>query len=434
MALKRELGPAAVASLVAGNMIGAGIFMTPGLVVDLLPGMAWPLAAWILGGFLALCGAAIYGELGARFPHAGGDYQYLTLAYGPAWGFLMGWAALAITFSGSAAAMAIVVVAHFQAAWPVLQGNASVIQFMYAPLLILLLTLANIAGARIAGRTTALLTALPLVGLAGLFGTGLWLGEAEPHWPEPPEIPFNDRLLALGAAMVPVFFAYSGWNAAAYVAGEIKDPGQNLPRGLFAGTLLVTLLYLLINFLLLLVVPQEALTGSMTAGAEAARRLLGPAAEQPLSLIIALAILGSTNVTLMAGARVYYAMACDGLAPSIFGRINAAGVPSGALWISGLWTAVLAATGGIEQLVNWVTLAILLLSSMAAASLFIFRRRSGVSPSFSCPGYPLTPLLYLLTSLGVALASILHNWEQTLYGILLVATGLPLYRLMRRQR
>ncbi|QBQ55631.1 APC family permease [Nitrosococcus wardiae] len=432
MGLKRELGPLTVVWLVAGNMMGAGIFITPGLVVDWLPGMIWPLAAWILGGVLALCGAAIYGELGARFPQAGGDYQYLTLAYGPAWGFLMGWAALAITFSGSAAAMAIAVVTHFQAAWPILQGSSPVIQLTYAPLLILLLTFANIAGARVAGRTTALLTALPLIGLAGLFSGGLLFGETETHWPEPPAIQLNDRLLALGAAMVPVFFSYSGWNAAAYVAGEIKDPGQNLPRGLFGGTLLVILLYLLINLLLLMVVPQETLTGSTTAGAEAARRLLGPGAEQPLSVMIAIAILGSTNVTLMAGARIYYAMACDGLAPPIFSRTNAAGVPSGALWISGLWTALLAATGGIERLVNWATLAILLLSSMAAASLFIFRRQNGAPPPFSCPGYPLTPLLYLLASLGVAFASAIHNWEQALYGILLVATGLPLYKLIQR--
>ncbi|ADE15164.1 amino acid permease-associated region [Nitrosococcus halophilus Nc 4] len=432
MGLKRELGPVTVAWLVAGNMIGAGIFITPGLVVDWLPGMMWPLAAWMLGGVLALCGAAIYGELGARFPQAGGDYQYLTLAYGPAWGFLMGWAALAITFSGSAAAMAIAVVAHCQAAWPILQGGSPAIQLIYAPLLVLLLTLANIAGARVAGRTTVLLTALPLVGLAGLFSGGLLFSETATHWPEPPAIELNDRLLALGAAMVPVFFTYSGWNAAAYVAGEIKDPGQNLPRGLLGGTLLVILLYLLINLLLLMVVPQEILTGSTTAGTEAARRLLGPGAEQPLSVMIAVAILGSTNVTLMAGARIYYAMACDGLAPPIFSRTNAAGAPSGALWISGLWTALLAATGGIELLVNWATLAILLLSSMAAASLFIFRRRNETPPPFSCPGYPLTPLLYLLASLGVAFASAIHNWEQALYGILLVATGLPLYKLIRR--
>jgi basic amino acid/polyamine antiporter, APA family len=148
--------------------------------------------------------------------------------------------------------------------------------------------------------------------------------------------------------------------------------------------------------------------------------------------VIAVAILGSANVTLMAGARIYYAMACDNLAPSIFGRTNAAGVPAGALWISGIWTALLATLGGVEQLVYWATLAILLLSSMAVASLFVFRHRDETPPLFSCPGYPLTPLVYLLVSLGVAYASALHNWKQALYGILLVATGLPLYQIIRR--
>ncbi|MFQ5599064.1 MAG: APC family permease [Candidatus Krumholzibacteriia bacterium] len=229
------------------------------------------------------------------------------------------------------------------------------------------------------------------------------------------------------------FFTYSGWNAAAYVAGEIKDPGRNLARGLLVGTALVTLLYLVVNLLLLVVVPADQLAGSATAGVQAARLLLGPQAERALSWMIAIAVLGSANVTLMAGARIYYAMARDGLAPRALSRTNAAGVPSAAVWAGGIWTALLSTTGRIEQLVSWATLAILMLSSMAVASLFVFRRRNDTSPHYRCPGYPLTPAIYLLASLGVAFSSVIHDWEQSAYGVLLVLAGLPVYAVIRHR-
>jgi APA family basic amino acid/polyamine antiporter len=231
--------------------------------------------------------------------------------------------------------------------------------------------------------------------------------------------------------MIFVFFTYSGWNAAAYLAGEIRDPVRNLPWGLLWGTGFVALVYMLFNLVLLLTVPADQLAGSTTAGAQAARALLGPGAERSLALIIAIAVLGSANVTLMAGARVYYAMARDGLAPTSLGRVSEAGVPATALWVSGIWTALLATLGWVEALVNWATLAMLLLSSLAVASLFVLRRRQGAASGFRCPGYPLTPLLYLTASLGVAYASATYAPRQALYGLLLVLAGLPVYAVLR---
>jgi APA family basic amino acid/polyamine antiporter len=181
MSLKRVLGPIDAAWIVSGNMIGAGIFAMPGLVAGYLPGTFWPLLAWSLGGVLALCGAAVYAELGARIPRAGGDYLYLAEAFGPVWGFLTGWAAMLLTFSAAAAAMSIVAVRHLCAAVPLL---ASVPDWILAPALILLLTAANLTGARVSGRTTAWFTAIPLLGLLVLFGMGLAAGNTAVRWPE----------------------------------------------------------------------------------------------------------------------------------------------------------------------------------------------------------------------------------------------------------
>jgi APA family basic amino acid/polyamine antiporter len=428
MSLKRVLGPVDAAWLVAGNMIGAGIFYTPGLVAGRLPGMFWPLVAWGLGGLLALCGAAVYAELGARLPRAGGDYQFLTVAFGPMWGFLTGWAALLLTFSGAAAAATIVAVRHLHTGLPILRV---VPVWIMAPVFVLLLTLANVLGARFSGRTTAWFTGVPLAGLLVLFVFGLGGGDAEVRWPTSDGLSGAWPAL-LGAAMLPVFFTYSGWNAAAYLAGEIRDPGRSLPRGLLGGTLVVVLLYLATNVVLLIVIPNEDLAGSTTAGADAARLLLGPAAERVLALLIAVAVLGSANVTLMAGSRIYYAMAVDGLAPRALGRTNMAGAPAVALWVGGGWSAILSLFQRVEVLVNWTSLAILLMSSMVVAALFILRRRGGEAPRYRCTGYPVTPVVYLLVSLAVAVAGAWTSPWQSLYGVLIVAAGLPVYWVVRR--
>ncbi len=429
MELKRSLGTVDAGWMVAGSMIGSGIFWAPGLVAEHLPGGTGPLIAWTLGGLLALCGAAVYAELGARIPGSGGDYRFLTEAFGPVWGFLTGWAALILTFSAAAAANSLVAFAYLQSAIPALEP---VPRTVVGPAFVILLTLANAVGARFAGRTTAWLTAIPVLGLLGIFGFGLLRGDAQIVWPQASGTMQHAWPLALGAALIPVYFAYSGWNTAAYVAAEMRDPERNLSRGLVGGTAFVMAVYLAINLVLLLTVPQAQLAGSATAGGLAARSMLGPVAERGLSLMISVAVLGSANVTLMAGARIYYAMARDGLAPRLLTRVSSAGVPSTAIWISGIWTALLAWKLPVEALVNWATLAILLMSSLAMVALFVLRRRGVGRTSFRCPGYPVTPVLYLIASLGVAYSSAVAQPRQAVYGILLVALGFPAYFIVRR--
>ncbi len=443
MALRRALSGADATWIVVGSMVGAGIFIFPGIVAGQLPGPGWVLAAWAAGGLLALAGAAVYAELGARFPEAGGDYRFLHASLGPLPAFLTGWAAFLLTFSAAAAAMAIAVVDHAREALlgPGGSGGEGGLASRLAGVaVILILTAANAAGSRLAGRTTMLLTALPLAGLAALFAWGLASGHEGVSWPSaaaggasrPGGLAAG--LMALGAALVPVFFTYSGWSAAAYVAGEVRDAPRVLPWALLAGTGLVTLLYLAVNGVLLASLPPAELAGSTTAVGDAARRLLGPAAGRPMAGVIALAVLGSANVTLMAGARIYFAMAGDGLAPRALGRVSPAGVPATALWLSAVWSALLAASGSIQRLASWVTLAMLLLSSLTVAGLFVLRRRDapGSSPPFRCPGYPVTPLLYLAASLWVAAGSILHDPWGGLSGLALVAAGVPVYLVAAR--
>jgi len=435
MALKRVLGAGDAGFLVAGNMIGAGIFVTPGLVAAQLPGAAWQLTAWVGGGLLALAGAAVYAELGARIPRAGGDYQYLSKSFGHLWGFLTGWAGFTLTFSAATAVMAGVAIEHLHRALPGMLPESEMARRLAAALLVLLLTMANVMGARTSGRATLLLTAFPLIGLGALFGYGLLAGAplASPivtMW-APPAAPWP---AAAGAAMLPIFFTYSGWNAAAYLAGEMRDPGNTLPRGLLIGTALVTFLYLLINMILIASVPAPLLSGSTTAGADAARILLGPGAARLFSGCVAIAVLGSANVTLMAGARVYYAMACDRLAPAALARTNSAGVPHMALWSGGVWASFMTLLGGVSRLIGWTTMAILLLSALAAAALFVLRSRDRDGTPFRCPGYPLTPAVYVAATLAVAVTSALSDPSGALRGTALIAAGVPVYLLFRRRR
>lgn len=248
--LRRVLGPVDGMFLVAGNMIGAGIFVTPGLVAAQLPGAAWSLGAWILGGVLSLAGAVVYGELGTRIPRAGGDYQYLKSAFGPLPAFLTGWGAFLLTFSAAAAAMAIAVVDHLGTAIPTLASLPSAARASLAAAITLGLTWANVAGARVSGRITTALTLIPILGLAALYGGGLVLSGVALHAPaQPLATPNGSIFIAFGAAMLPVFFTYSGWNVTAYVAGELRDPARSLPFSLIAGTGTVTLLYLVVNLI-----------------------------------------------------------------------------------------------------------------------------------------------------------------------------------------
>jgi APA family basic amino acid/polyamine antiporter len=328
--------------------------------------------------------------------------------------------------------MVLVVVDYVEHALPGLTGTLWVDDRIAGPALVLVLSLLNVVGVRAAGRVTAWLTAIPIAGLVLLFGIGLFRGEADLTVPETQALEPERLPLLLGAAMIPIFFSYSGWNAAAYLAGEVRDPGRNLARALLGGTLLVTLLYLALNLLFIVVVPASRLAGSTTAGADAASALLGPGAERVLSALIAVAVLGSAHVTMMAGSRIYYAMAHDRLAPRGFGRLNRAGAPARALWGAAAWTAVLAASGTVGLLVHWTTLAILLLSSLTAGAIFVFRRRDPAGTSFRCPGYPWTPLLYIAACLGVAVASTLSQPLEALYGLLVLVAGLPFYYVLRR--
>lgn len=433
MELKRVLTSVDATWLVAGAMIGSGIFITPGLVAQHLPSAGWILFAWLLGGVVSLCGAAVYGELGARLPEAGGDYRYLTTAYGPLWGFMNGWAAITLTFSAAAAAQTRSALEYARAAVPALAEAPDGFILVAAPLTIALLTAANAVGARIGGKATALFTALPLLTLMILFGYGALAGGAEIRLraAAPPAAEFS-WFSALGVAMVPIFFTYSGWNAAAYMGGEMRRPARSLALGLAVGTGLVTLFYMLVNLGLLLVLSPQELAGSARPAADAAERLLGGSGERLLTATIAVAILGSANVTLMAGARVYYAMALDGLAPARLSATNTSGVPSTALWVGGAWSALLAIIGDIGDLVDWATLAILLLSSMTVSSLFVLRRRDSGKVAFLCPGYPLTPIVFLVTVLGVAVSSYFYDPVHALIGLAIIAAGFPIYFVARR--
>jgi APA family basic amino acid/polyamine antiporter len=400
-------------ALVAGSMLGIGIFIMPSQVAAHVDTPGPFLLLWLAGGLSALFGALSVAELGAMMPRAGGDYPYLRLAYGPGVAFSAGWLQLLAIFPGSLATMA-VGTASFQ--FPVILGdwfnlpqqlglpwsNVTV----WAVVVILALTALNHVGIVVSGRVQLLLTGIPVglllaacLGVLGQHGVegGAWGAAGDFEWP-------SGTVAAL--AFLPVYFAYSGWNAAIYVGGEIHQPGRNLPRALIGGTLAVTVLYLLLCVGFLSVFSMDALANVGEAGTAAARALFGGFGVFVVTVLIVLAMLGSINGTVLTGSRIGYAMAKHGHCPKVAGRLHARyRTPVAALWMQAAWSLVLVGTQSFEQLTTYTSAAMLITGTLTVLAVIRLRRKlpETVRP-YRTWGYPVTPLLYATSSVFVLIA------------------------------
>ena len=401
-------------TIVAGSMVGVGIFLTPHLVAQSVTSPGPFLLLWALGGVIAIAGAVTYAELGAMIPDAGGDYVYLRRAFGPTLGFAAGVVLFAGVFAGSIASMSAAVSQYQLSLLAALVGvdlSASWIDLsvvglqlsggeLVAILLILLLTVLNIAGVRLSSLTQTLLTLVP-VGLLTVFAAGA-LATA-PHASAVPAAASAGGVGSISAAVLNVYFAYAGWNAVAYVGGEVADPGRTIPRALLLGTTLVTGLYLLLCAAWISVLGMGGIAEAFESGTAAARVLLGESAEGVVAVIIALALVGSINATVLGGARIGYAMGRDGALPRSFGALSEHGqVPARALWAQAAFSVFLVASGTFEELVQLTSVAMFLLGSLTVGALFVLRRREpGTERPYRASAYPWLPLLYLATALSV---------------------------------
>ncbi|HOX46425.1 MAG TPA: APC family permease [Myxococcota bacterium] len=416
----RVLGGMSSFAVVAGSMLGIGIFLAPPIVARLVESPLAFYALWVVGGLTALGGAVACAELATMFPRCGGDYVFQREAFGPSVAFASGWVLLAAVFAGSIASIAVGLCTY---QLPTLLGVDLAQPLWLGPFglrvtpaqllgigLVLALTGVNHLGARPAGWLQMVTTLVPvgllLVGAVYVLGFSP-LGRF--HEAAPP-LTQGFSWLALVGAYLPIYFAFSGWNSVIYLAGEVQRPNRNLPRGLVLGTLVVTGLYLLMCSGFLQALGLGGLREVGEAGSASALAVGGRVAELAVTVCVAITMLACLNGSILGSARVAFAMGQGGAFWRRVGVLNSRrGVPGLALWLQAGWSSVLILSNSFEQILNLVSVAMLLSGSLTVASLFVLRRRQPHAPRpFMAWGYPVLPLLYLISS-GAVIGALLYK-------------------------
>jgi APA family basic amino acid/polyamine antiporter len=416
--------------VVIGGIIGAGIFINPYIVAQRLDSGALVLAAWLVGGAVAMAGAFAFAELGSLFPKAGGHYAYLRDAFHPFAGFLYGWALLLMIECGAIAAVAITF-AEYALRFVGREGAAALPLAISA---IVIVAIINYVGVKPGSRTLNLFVILKTLALVLLIGAGLLMPVREAPV-EAVAMAGESRflLIAFGAALVPIMFSYGGWQNVNYVAEEIKNPQRNIPIAAIVGTSVVVTVYALVNFVYLKTLGHGGLASTMTPAADTVNALLGTAGDKLIALTIAVSTFGFLDLTMLAPTRVYYAMAADGVFFESVSRLHPRfKTPSLAIVLQTAWAIALALTGTYAQLVDYVVFADWIFFGLAAGAVFVFRKKYPLSERpegiFRTPGYPVLPGLFVLVAIWIVLSVIVSNPVRSGIGILLLATGVPAYR------
>ena len=410
--LQRQLGVGSATALVVSNMIGTGIFTTTGFLAGDLGQPSLVLGIWVVGAFFALAGALCYSELGVNFPTSGGEYVYLTRAYGPVWGFLSGWVSFFAGFSAPIAAAALAFAGYLAFIFPALGQEGSTATWQFAGItwqfgptqalaagLVLLLTMLNTVGIVLVARVQNVLTLIKVIVIAAFVLLGLTVGAGSwDHFSAAAARTSTAPLMEqFAVSLFWVMFGYSGWNAATYVAEELREPHRTLPRALIMGTVLVAFMYLALNIVFIYGTPLESMKGVVAVGALAASALFGPQVAGMFGALMALAIVSTVNAMITIGPRVYYAMARNGAFLSIAARVSERSrVPVAAVICQGA-VAMLMTFTSFPQLVTYIGFCLTFFTVLAVSSLFVFRRRGDwqTLPAVSF-AFPLMPAAYLL--------------------------------------
>jgi basic amino acid/polyamine antiporter, APA family len=426
--LLRTLGWPTAAAVVVANMVGVGAFTTSGFIARDTGSPLILLGLWIAGGMIALTGALAYAELGAALPQAGGEYVYLREAYGPCIAYLSGWTSFFAGFSGALAAALLAFAGYCSALAPRL---AALDARVLAILTLWLLTGAHLAGTSVGGKLQSLLSAATAALIVGLVVAGFTIGHGSTAH-------FLSRAPARGnlaVSLIYVLYAYSGWNSAGYLAGEIVEPARNLPRALIWGTVSVSVLYVALNALYVWAMPVSAMSGVLPIAQKAAALALGPQASRLVAALIAVAVLSSAGAMVMAGARIYFAMARDGAIPTALGSTGSGSGPAAAIVLQAVWASVLIGVFGVfERVVIYVGFAITIFSAATVAAVVVMRMRRPAMPRpFRMPACPWLATIYVAVSLCIAAYTAASRPAETVLGLLTVAGGLPIYWLMSRK-
>jgi APA family basic amino acid/polyamine antiporter len=426
--LVRTLSLGDATLLVVSSVIGSGIFLAPREIATQLPHAGLILAAWTAGGLLSLAGALANAELGAMYPHAGGNYVYLREAFHPLAGFLVGWLGFFAIFAGTIATLAVGFAESVAGGLGLGAGGSSGI----AVAVTLLFSALNWLGVRWGALVNNLSAALKVAALLAFAVGAPLVGAVNLGSVEPLVAGATSAapLVAFGLALSPVLFSYLGWNAPVFVASEIRDPARNVPRSLFLGLGICTLVYLLVNLVYLAALPLAGLREIPNAGEATARVVFGERGGTLVAGFVLLSILGTLNATILVGPRIAYAMALDGRFFGGVDRVHASyRTPEVAIAVQAL-TAVALILGleSFRNTLNYTTFAVVLATIADVGALYALRRRQPARPRpYRAFGYPWLPALYIAANLAIAAALLIGSPRECAVGIAMLASGLPFY-------
>jgi APA family basic amino acid/polyamine antiporter len=430
--LARAIGLRSAILFVVGSVIGSGIFLTTGGMAMVIPSASLLLAAWVLGGVLAIAGGLTYAEMGAMFPRSGGVYVFLKEAYGPLPAFLYGWAALFVVISGGIAAVAVGFAAYLSYFIPTLT-TTSLLGIegtkLVAASVILVLGAVNYTGVRSGNMVNVVTTAAKVGALAALPVMALVAARAHPQF-LPIVPPGLDRPAAsFGVAMIAVLWTYEAWYFITYAAGEIKDPQRNLPRALFGGILLLTAIYVVVNIAYMYALTLDEMKGTTRIAERAATALIGPVGATFIALTVLISTFGNNAAAILGGSRLLFAMASDGVFLPVASRVHPRYLtPHVAIVALTVWSALLALSGTYEQLFTYVMFASILFSVAAGVALFRLRSTMPDRPRpYRTWGYPFVPLVFIAGSAAFVLNTLFERPVESLAGLGLLALGLPAY-------
>lgn len=415
-----------------GSMIGSGIFIVPAAIALQLNSTPLVILVWTIGGIISLFGALSVAELGAMFPRAGGQYVYLSEAYHPLAGFLYGWAGFVVITSASISAVAVGFAQYLGYFFPLDDGGVKAIAIVS----ILFLTAINCVGTKVGAAVQNAFTFLKIAALAGIVLLGVAAGSFDNFSPMVSE-PTNESVLTLlGLAMIGVLWSYDGWIEITYVAGEVKNPERNIHRSLFYSTVVVIAAYVLVNIALIALLGFGAMSRSQLVAADAATASLGAMGGVLVTIAVIVSTFGANNGFVFTGARIYYAMAREGLFFKSLANIHPRfQTPVPSLAAQGVWSCLLVLSGTYDQLITYIVFASFLFYAMSCSAVIVLRKRSPkVHRPYNVWGYPFTPLLFILFSLALVIQTILENPRDAAIGVLMIASGVPAFWWWEKRR
>jgi basic amino acid/polyamine antiporter, APA family len=471
---KRELGLFDSTMIVIGSMIGSGIFIVSADIARTVGSPGYLLLVWLITGVITIIAALSYGELAGMMPHAGGQYVYLREAYNPLVGFLYGWTLFAVIQTGTIAAVG-VAFAKFTGVLIPWFSESHILFYLFglkitaaqilAIVSIMVLTLVNIGGLKEGKYVQNIFTFTKAIALFGLILLGIFIGRNSSaiaanfsnfwnanwtHIVDGKIVSFESLsgiaiFSAIGAAMVGSLFSSDAWNNITFTAGEVINPKKNIPLSLFLGTSVVTLLYIAANFSYLLVLPLNGIPDGTSAidrgiqfatsdrvGIAAASTIFGDTAAIVMAIFIMISTFGCNNGLILAGARVYYAMAKDKLFFTKIGTLNKNSVPGLALLVQGIWASLLCLSGTYGELLEYVVFAVIIFYILTIVGIFILRKKKpNAERPYRAFGYPFLPALYIIIATAIAVDLLIYK-SYTWYGFLIVLTGVPIYFFWRK--